>query len=209
MSFGNMPLNQFLEALGADTAAPGGGSAAAMAGAMAASLCSMVAGITLSSEKYKGAWDDMRNIHEISTAAAKQLTELIDRDTAAYMEVMAAYKLPRATEEEKKRRSAAIQEALKRAASVPLETLKAVRPLIESARKLIDKANPNCLTDTGVAVLLITAAAKGAAYNVRVNLSSISDEVFCKKCSREVDEILGCIEKESLDLQAIIDTRLG
>lgn len=209
MQFSDLTIKTFLQELGSATPAPGGGSAAALAGAMAASLCSMVARITLGSEKYKDAWEDMKGIQELVTNATSKLSSLATRDNEAYGKVMEAYRLPKQTEEQQNTRQNAIQEALKGAALVPLETLRAVHQLLGPAQKLIEKGNPNCITDVGVAVLLIESAAKGAAYNVRINLSSITDAAFSRETSDEVQALMKSLQHKVKTLNQKVEMGIG
>lgn len=173
-----MTVAQLLAALASPEPTPGGGTAAAIAGAMGASLLLMVAGLA----KSKTNTDD----EKAALAAAKgaieplrsRLAELADADAESFNAVMAAYRLPKATDDEKAARTRAIQEALRGATIVPLDTLRAAVQTIAEARAVADHGNRSAASDAGVAIGLIKAAADGAAANVRINLASVKDEGF-------------------------------
>ncbi|MBW2064095.1 MAG: cyclodeaminase/cyclohydrolase family protein [Deltaproteobacteria bacterium] len=208
MKFAELSVGKVLEELGSSSAAPGGGSAAALAGAMGASLCSMVAGLTLKKEKYMDSRKEMESVRRDAQEAILELCALADADMKAYKGVMEAYKLPKSSETQKKERQRAVQEALKEAARIPMETLRAAAGMVEVLKVLLERGNPNCLTDTGVAALLIDSAARGAFYNIRINLSSITDKDFSKQMAEEAEGLLEFMEREIRDLQHTLEKRL-
>ncbi len=220
MKLSNMDLNAFARELAGDSPAPGGGSVAALAGGLAAALCAMVSRLTLGREKYKDAADDMEAVRHKADAASARLLELVDEDAAAYNKVSAAFRMPKGTDEEKATRADAIQEATKAAASTPLDTLRTTADLCDLCRLAVEKGNPNCITDAGVAAQLIRAAAKGAAYNIRaaakgaaynvqINLSSIKDGVFREHLAKQTDEMLNRVLKEAADLEELVERSMG
>jgi glutamate formiminotransferase/formiminotetrahydrofolate cyclodeaminase len=181
-----MDLNKFVDDLAAPTGAPGGGAAAAVAGVLGCALIRMVAGNTLSKARFKEGRDRLEEIRKKSQALMGRFQELAVGDAQAYMAVEAAMKMPRATEEEKAARRAAMQEAFKGATITPLET---VRETIEAMSLLPDLArygNPNAITDMAVGALLLDAARRGATMNVQVNLGSIGDEGFVAKAREDL-----------------------
>ncbi len=208
MKLSDMDLNGFARELAGDSPAPGGGSVAALAGGLAAALCAMVSRLTLGREKYKDADDDMEAVRQKADAASARLLALVDEDAAAYNKVSAAFRMPKGTDEEKAARSDAIQEATKAAASTPLDTLRTTADLCDLCRLAVEKGNPNCITDAGVAAQLIRAAAKGAAYNVQINLSSIKDAVFLEHLAKQTDEILNRTLKETAELEEWVERKL-
>ena len=173
-----MTVAQLLAALASPDPTPGGGTAAAIAGAMGTSLLVMVSGLAKSktnSDDEKAALAKARaSIEPLTT----QLTQLADADSASFNAVMAAYKLPKASDEEKSARSRAIQEALRGATVVPLDTLRAAAQAIDVGRAVAEHGNRSAVSDVGVAIGLLKAAADGAAANVRINLASLKDEGF-------------------------------
>lgn len=209
MTLTELDLKGFARELAGDSPAPGGGSVAALAGGLAAALCAMVSRLTLGRDKYKDAAQDMEMVRQKADAASARLLALVDEDAAAYNKVSAAFRMPKGTDEEKAARSEAIQEATKAAASTPLDTLRTTADLCDLCRLAVEKGNPNCITDAGVAAQLIRAAAKGAAYNVQINLSSIKDAVFREHLAKETDELLRRVLKESADLEERVERSLG
>jgi len=199
-----MKLKDFIDELSSDSPAPGGGSVAALAGALSSALSSMVCNLTIGKEKYKDVEYDMENLLERLQDIKKRLLDLIDEDTRAFNRVMEAFKLPKNTEEEKKIRKEKIQEALKKAALVPLETARLCAEIIEISKEVAEKGNKNSITDAGVSMIMADAGLKSAILNVKINLKSIEDEKFVegllyelevleknsKETVREVDEIV-------------------
>jgi glutamate formiminotransferase/formiminotetrahydrofolate cyclodeaminase len=164
-------LDGFIASVGAATPTPGGGSVVAVAGALAASLTMMVAGLTAGRPKYAAVDPEMRKIAADSAELTRTLRGLADRDAEAYAEVSAAYKLAKGSEG----RDAAITKALLEAARVPLETAHAAARVAALAVTVAEKGNPNAVSDAGVAALLADAACRGAAYNVRINVAFLPD----------------------------------
>lgn len=176
--FAEMSVAQLLEALSSSEPTPGGGTASAIAGAMGASLLVMVTGLAKSrnnTEAEKAALGDAR---EVLIPLAADLTRLADADTEAFNAVMAAYRLPKASDEEKAARSRAVQSALRGATVVPLDTLRACADTLAQAQAVAQHGNRSAASDAGVAIALLRAAADGAYANVRINLESIKDEEF-------------------------------
>ena len=128
--------------------------------------------------------------------------------TLAYNEVVAALRLPKESEQGRTARRKAIQQATRKAASVPLETLRGVARLADLIRITVEMGNPNCITDAGTAAQLARAAAHAAAYNVRINLEGIGDEAFAAECNREVKEILVRLDATVVDVEKTIAAAL-
>ena len=182
---------------------------AAYAGAMAAALCAMVARLTTGKPKYRDAWEAMDAVIETADSLAVELVRLMDADTDAYNGVVAAFKLSKDGGEEKNARSRAIQDATRRAAEVPLATLKAAAATAPLVEQVVALGNPNCITDAGTAVHLLQTAAMSAAYNVRINLASIKDIEFADECRRQVDELTSAVVSRAALLSEQVDARLG
>jgi glutamate formiminotransferase/formiminotetrahydrofolate cyclodeaminase len=190
MKLAELTTADFIKELSAKSPTPGGGSVAAFAGALSAALCAMVSRLTVNKEKYRDAWESMERTTAEADGLAQQLLVLMEQDSLAYNDVVAALKLPRETEQQQTARSEAVQRASRKAASVPLQTLRAVASLVDVTRTVVEMGNPNCITDAGAAAHLARAAAHAAAYNVQVNLGGIDDKDFVTECGREVEEIL-------------------
>ncbi len=196
--FSNETLKGFLEELGSSEPTPGGGSAAALAGALASSLCTMVASLTLGRERFRENWAEMETVAETGRSLTEDLVRLMDRDAEAYDSVMAAIKMPKETAEEKAAREIRLQEALKNACKVPLETVETVAKVGQLMESVLFRGNPNAITDAGSAGRLAWAAAHAAAYNVKVNLKSIKDTAFVEETRKKLGFELAQVEASAL-----------
>lgn len=193
----DLTITEFLQQTASSEPLPGGGCTAALNAALAASLTEMVANLTIGRREFEAVEDEMINIAETASALRKKLQNEIDNDAHAYREVLAAFKLPKNTEEEKNRRSVAIQQAFKTAATVPLGVARDALKIMDLASRAIAKGNQNAVTDGAVGVLVSRAAVLAAIYNVKVNLSAIKDPDFVEALAREVEALEGqAIEKE-------------
>jgi glutamate formiminotransferase/formiminotetrahydrofolate cyclodeaminase len=188
--FSKLSLAEFLEALASDAPTPGGGTAAAVAAAMGASLAEMVAAVTLSKEKYAAAHDAVRPIAEAARAARREFLALAREDSEAYDLVVAARRLPKGTEEEKAERAKRIETANRQATEVPMRTARAAARLLAALPELVETGNPNAASDAGSAALLLEAAAEAALLNVGINLSGVADA-----------DLVGSMQRETADLQ--------
>ena len=204
----NMTTAELLAELASDTPAPGGGSVAALSGAVAASLCEMAAGLTLGREKYRGAWEAMEKARSEARSLGGALRRLIDEDTEAYNIVVAARRLPRATETEKTARDMATQTAVVRAARVPLETLRSLAALSSVSLLVAEKGNPGCITDTGTAGELIAAGARAASWNVRVNLPDLNDLAARERLAADAASALAQALETVGRIRTIVETHL-
>jgi formiminotetrahydrofolate cyclodeaminase len=168
----------FLEAVAAPTATPGGGSVSALAGALAASLGQMVAGLSRKKKSQAAFANQLSDAVDLLRRNAAELTEAIDRDAASYDAVMAAYKLPQESAEEKSKRDEAIQSATRVAAEVPLQVAERSVALFERLGQLASIAAASMKSDLEVARLMAAASARGALANVEINLDSIADKSY-------------------------------
>jgi formiminotetrahydrofolate cyclodeaminase len=174
----SLTIDSFLEVLAGSQPAPGGGSAAALAGAMAAALICMVARLTIGRAEYALCSDEMTCVLDRAEVLRRSLAILADEDTTAYLSVMVSYSLPKTTEAEGAARRAEIQRVLRRAAEVPREVAAACSELVELAVTCAARGNRNAASDAAVAALLAHAGMYGAVLNVRTNLSFIRDDSF-------------------------------
>jgi len=184
----NLKITEYLEKAAAGTAVPGGGSVALNA-SLAAGLTEMVANLTIGKKGYEAVAEEMNDIAGKAAALREKLTAAIDRDAEAYSEVMAAFKLPKATDQEKELRSLAVQKAFKHAALVPLEVANHAVEVIDLAGRAVASGNKNAVTDGLVAAMNARTAALAALYNVKINLGSIEDDEFVKKLTREINDL--------------------
>ena len=170
-----MRIVDFADELSADSPAPGGGSVAALCGALSASLSAMVAALTWSKKGMESARPEMKEIGEAAQALKDWFLEAVDRDTDAFNAVLAANRMPKGTAEQAEARAAAVEAANQGAARVPLEVLEASVRALELALRVARDGNPNSVSDAGVAGACALAAAEGAAMNVRINLPGLTD----------------------------------
>ena len=177
-SFSELPISRFLDALASANPTPGGGTAAAIAGAMGTSLLVMVTGLAKSRNNTDEEKAALARARDCLMPITAHLAQLADADTQAFDRVMAAYRLPKATDDEKAARTQAIQGALQGATTVPLDTLRACADALAHARVVAEHGNRSAASDAGVAVGLLRAAAAGAQANVQANLDSIKNETF-------------------------------
>lgn len=170
---------------------PGGGSAAALVGALAAALGEMVSNFTAG----KDGWEQIQPALAKLTAHRDALLDLADRDAEAYAGVGAAYKLPKSTDDEKAARTVAIQAALRAAAQVPLSAIEHVTAMVESLPVVLEHGNPNLLSDVGVAADLAQSALRCAWLNVEVNLAGLKDEEHKTQVRKTMEEQISAAEK--------------
>lgn len=185
----DMTLTAFTALTESDAPAPGGGSVAALAGALGAALAGMVANLTIGKEKYAESWAAMEEMEPKAKALSEKLLVAITEDSESFNLYMDALKLPKETDEEKAIRRQAMQDGLKAAALVPLNTAKLAYEVMDYAELAIAKGNPNAVTDGKTALMLARTAVLAAGYNVKINLDSIKDEEFVAKLSEELKTI--------------------
>ena len=204
--FSSATIRGFLEELASQAPTPGGGTAAALTGAMGASLAEMVTALTLSREKYAAAHEALRPLSSAASASREELLRLAREDSEAYDEVLAARRLPKGTDEEKRAREKRLAEANLRATDVPLRTARAAASLLEALPELAEKGNPNATSDAGAAAVLLEAAVQAALLNVAINLPGIPEGGTAEEIRRESetlqvdsarlrDRVLGLVRK--------------
>jgi formiminotetrahydrofolate cyclodeaminase len=191
MALTKLTVQDFVEQLASASPTPGGGSASALAGAMAAAMVEMAANLTIGREKFRDVEQEMRIVLGRAGELREQMLNAVDEDTDAFDEVSAAYKMPKDTDAEKTARTAAIQQALKGATEVPLRVAKAAMETYQLAQIAMEKANPNVASDARVALLLAEAAREGARANVDINLGMIKDEAFLARMRDELEALKG------------------
>jgi glutamate formiminotransferase/formiminotetrahydrofolate cyclodeaminase len=204
-----MDLRQFCNETLSDSPAPGGGSVAALMGAFGASLGGMVANLSAG----KRGWDDKLSYFSDWAVKAQQLKDellaLVDEDTAAFNKVMDAFALPKDSADEKKARSAAIEQATKYAAEIPLKVMEAASKSYEILSEMAEKGNPASISDVGVGILAVRACIGGAAMNVRINLGQLKDEKFRSALLKKVQQITADSDARFAEINQIVETKLG
>jgi len=184
-----LQITEFLSRTASSDPVPGGGSVSALGAAIAAALSEMVASITVRRKGYEIYEKEMLEVVQKARDLRKKLVEDIDRDSDAYSQVLAAFKLSNDTEEHKKKRSQAVQDGLKQAALIPLGVAKDASKLLDLAGKVVTKGNKNAVTDAAVAAMMARTAILGACLNVKINLKSIKDLSFVKDVMGQVREL--------------------
>ena len=187
----NQSTQAFLNALSGKSPTPGGGSVAALNGALGAALVSMVCNVTIGKKKYADVEAEAQEILQSATVLQTQLTALVSDDAAAFDKVMAAFGLPKNTETEKRARSQAIQSAFKEATLVPLATVKACADVMRLGKRIAEIGNANAISDAGSGVLSAHAGLRSASLNVLINLGSLKDKTFVSATEAELNAILG------------------
>ena len=186
MELARLPVDEFCEVTASDTPAPGGGSVSALCGALAASLSTMVAKLTIGRKGYETVEADMQAAIAELERIRQTLLKAIDEDATAFNDFMAAKKLPQVTEDEKAIRKEAMQVALKRATEVPLRVARESAMIFDYARLMLDSGNTHAVTDAMVSALTARTAVLGALLNVRINLGSINDADFLESTQQEM-----------------------
>lgn len=181
---------RFLDALASGDPTPGGGGAAALMGATGAALVAMVCQLTIGKKGYEAAEADMRALLADAEASRAQLQQMVADDAAAFDRLMSAYRLPKATDEDKAYRGAAIQNGLKVATLAPLACARAAAEVVRQAVRAVDRGNKNVISDVGVGVLAAWTALRSAALNVSVNVPQIQDRVFVDHALTEIAALL-------------------
>ena len=204
----SMKITDFIDELASDSPAPGGGSVAALCGALSAGLSSMVANLTFGKKGYKPYNTEMNDIAVKAQSLKAQLIDLVDKDTEAFNEVMTAFGLPKNTSVDQAIRTTAINKANQGAAQIPFEVVKLMPEVVKLAGVVAEHGNRNLTPDAGVAGLMAMTAVRGAAYNVMVNLQSLPEDEFSENLKRETNKILNSVDAEALEIKKAIEKRL-
>ena len=186
----DQPIRHFMDKLASKSPEPGGGSVAALTGALGAALVSMVGNLTLGKEKYKDVQPQIEQLLRESEKLRAEMQDLIQKDTEAYGALSAVYKMPKDTDVEKAARSATMQDALKKACQVPFEIGLKSLELARLSERAAGVGNVGAVSDAGVAVLLAQACAQSAALNVKINVNSIKDEAYNQDTWTRMQDVL-------------------
>jgi len=201
-------LDRFLDELASNAPTPGGGAVAGLVGAIAAELTHMVAALTIGKKKYAEHEDAFQAAMPALETSMRELRGMMARDAAAFDAVMAAYRLPRATEDEKAERSARIAAATRDAAEPPLATLRLLGGLLPPTRLAAEYGNAHAVSDAGIAAQLIDAAARAAALNVRINAVMLAGEDRSDLEARLAELLPGLLE-EARAIETVVLQRIG
>jgi len=207
--FTEKSVDEFLDALASKEPAPGGGSGAALGGALAAALVSMVCNLTIGKKGYEDVQEPMADLLRKSEAIRNELPQLLEADTQVYGKVMAAYRQPRKTPEQKRARNIAMQGALKEATEVPLSIAERCAQVVELSLPAAEMGNQWAVSDAGVGVLLADASMRAALLNVYINLSSIKDKDYVQQTLAHVETITGGKDEFRERVLKIVREKIG
>ena len=203
-----MTLKGFADETASESPAPGGGSISAYMGALGAALGTMVANLSAHKRGWDERWEEFSSWAVKGQAVMKELVALVDEDTAAFDKIMAAFGLPKGTDEEKAARAEAIENATLYATQVPLRTMKASFKVFEIARAMASDGNPNSVSDAGVGALAARSAVLGARLNVRINATGLKDTAKAAELMAEAEEIAGKAIAEEKEILEIVNSKI-
>ncbi|HMQ33513.1 MAG TPA: cyclodeaminase/cyclohydrolase family protein [Chloroflexaceae bacterium] len=203
------PIGAFLDGLASSAPTPGGGSVAAMSGAMAAGLVSMVCALTIGKKQFAAIEDEVRGIHDRAEALRSDLQSLAEQDIEVFSRLSAAYKLPRTTEADAATRQAAIQQATRLAAEVPLRTAQAAAAIMPLCTALAPRVGRLIVSDVGVAALLARATVQSAILNIEINLAGLEDQLFVRQTRGRVEDLIIGLSEEAEGVVAIVRGRIN
>jgi formiminotetrahydrofolate cyclodeaminase len=203
------PVRQFLDELASGAPTPGGGSVAALTGALAAGLLTMVCDLTIGKKAYAAFEDEARAIRARAEALRAELQSFLQADVEVFGGLMAAYKLPKASAAEASARNAEIQMATRSATEVPLRTAAAAAALLPLCGPLARQGSRNAVSDVGVAAQLIRAAVPSALLNVDINLPALEDAAFVEQARAQAAELTGGLDQRVSEVLAIVRERIA
>lgn len=204
----DLTVKGFAEETSRESPAPGGGSVSAYMGALGASLATMVANLSSHKPGWDDQWSEFAAVAEEGMALQERLLHLVDEDTEAFNRIMSAFGMPKNTPEEKAARTEAIQTATLFAAEVPLETMKASFEVFAVCRKMVEKGNPNSVSDAGVGALAARAAVLGAGMNVKINAGSLKNREQAEALIAQANELIAKANNEEAEITKMVEEKL-
>jgi formiminotetrahydrofolate cyclodeaminase len=201
----NQKITDFLQKTASGTPVPGGGSISALSAALGASLTEMVANLTIAKKGYEAVENQMIEVAQTVQNLRKKLVTEVDKDSNAYQDVLAAFKLPKTTEDEKEQRTRAIQNAMKNAARVPLGVAYDALQVMDLAEKVIRNGNRNAVSDGAVGTMMARTAVLGALFNVKINLASVKDRAFVEEMMGEVNKLESRVHEREAEILSYVE----
>jgi formiminotetrahydrofolate cyclodeaminase len=201
------PLQNYLDELASANATPGGGSTAALSGAMGAALACMVSRLTLGKAKYADVQSEIETLLQQAEQLRTRFQQLMQADIEAYGHLSACFKMPRTTDEEKAARTHAIQEQLREAALVPLEMAERAVALALCCKRIAEIGNVGVLSDIAAGAVLASSAAHGAAWMVRINLKTLKDQVLVETLEQRLTKALSAVEAINQQVAEIVGAK--
>ena len=205
----SLSVDDFLDEIASHSPAPGGGSVSALAAALGAALTSMVCRLTIGKKKYADVQSEMEKALMQSEKLRAQFKAIIDEDTAAYNKVMAAYGLPKDTEDQKSKRTAEIQEAMKTATLVPLKLMELCGVAMKLVKIVAEQGNQSAVSDAGVAMMMLQAGCEGAAMNVKINLGLLTDSGFVAKIKILMEQQRISLDAHTSDIMTYVNRQFA
>lgn len=202
-------VGAFLDALASNAPAPGGGSVAALSGAMAAGLVSMVCALTIGKKQFAEFEDELRGIHDRAETLRKQLQDLAQEDVAVFSRLSATYKLPRVTDADAATRQAAIQTVTRAAAEVPMRVAQAAAALLPLCTALSSRCSRLIVSDVGVAAILARATVQSAILNIEINLSGLEDQIYVRQTRARLADLVIGLSEETDGVIEIVRNRIN
>jgi glutamate formiminotransferase/formiminotetrahydrofolate cyclodeaminase len=204
----NLNLKSFMDETASESPAPGGGSISSYMGALGVALGTMVANLSSHKRGWDDKWEFFSDWAEKGKEIQNHLLDLVDEDTEAFNKILEAFGLPKKSDEEKSARSVAVQEATKNAIMVPFRVMETAFSGFELIRQMVEKGNPNSITDAGVGALALRSCIKGAFLNVRINASGLTDKSFASEIVSKASIIeLKAVEEEQ-SIMMLVDSRI-
>ena len=200
----NQKITDFLQKTASGTPVPGGGSISALSAALGAGLTEMVANLTIAKKGYEAVENQMQEVAQTVQDLRKKLVTEVDKDSNAYKDVLAAFKLPKTTEDEKEQRTQAIQNAMKNAARVPLGVAYDALQVMDLAEKVIRNGNRNAVSDGAVGTMMARTAVLGALFNVKINLASVKDRAFVEEMMGEVNKLESRVHEREAEILSYV-----
>lgn len=200
----NQKITDFLQKTASGTPVPGGGSVSALSAALGAGLTEMVANLTIAKKGYEAVENQMQEVAQTVQNLRKKLVTEVDKDSNAYKDVLAAFKLPKTTEDEKEQRAQAIQNAMKNAARVPLGVAYDALQVMDLAEKVIRNGNRNAVSDGAVGTMMARTAVLGALFNVKINLASVKDRAFVEEMMGEVNKLESRVHEREAEILSYV-----
>jgi len=201
-------IRNYLDDISSSSPTPGGGNVSAFSGAVASSLGIMVCNLTIGKKKYAEVEEEIKDIKFELSLAQEEFLNLAEKDNRAFDKVMQAFKLPKDTDEQKKKRKESIEAGTLEAAEAPAEVLKYCGKIIPLFQTLAEKGNQNSVSDAGVAAALISTAAEGAYLNVLINCSSLSNQTVAREILKKNEIILSEVQKSGSTISEEIKSKL-
>ena len=205
----DMTCTEFANETASESPAPGGGSIAAYAGALGASLGTMVANLSSHKAGWDDRWEEFSNWAEKGQALKDELLHLVDEDTNAFNKIMDAFGLPKSTDEEKKARKQAIEDATKYATEIPFRTVEKSFEVFSICRAMVETGNPNSVTDAGVGALCARMAVIGAFMNVKINAAGLADKDFANDIIAKAEDFVNRANEEEKNITQMVYEKIG